>query len=324
MAGDGGTIEDVGWSAGLPAADGVRQAAHRWETWLTVERRVSPHTIAAYRRDVGQFLAFLAGHMGAPPDFTLLATAEAADLRAWLAQRRLCGLAPASVARSLSAVRGFLRFLDRHKLAHNAAATSLRGPKLPHGIPKPLRVADAIDLAEFATASAPPDWQVLRDHAVLLLLYGCGLRISEALSLAPRDIPRDAAMSVRISGKGGKQRDVPILPRLRDAIAAYRRACPYSLDAHGPLFVGARGRRLGARAVQRRVEQLRARLNLPASATPHALRHSFATHLLGAGADLRTVQELLGHASLSTTQRYTEVDTKRLLDVYGAAHPRAR
>ena len=325
MAGAAG-IESGAWAACLPVADDVRLAAVRWHEWLRVERRVSAHTIAAYRRDLRQFLVFLAEHLGRAPDLPALAAAQTTDWRAWLAQRRLGGAATPSVARALSAVRGFLRYLDRQGLAHNAAVKSLRGPRQPHGVPKPLAVDEAIELAGAALGAPPPDWQALRDHAVLLLLYGGGLRIGEALGLSPADIPTGAhaATTLRVTGKGRKQRDVPMLAGVLDAIAAYRRAYPRDLDAHGPLFIGARGRRLGARAVQKRVETLRFRLGLPDSATPHALRHSFATHLLGAGGDLRAVQELLGHASLSTTQRYTEVDATRLMAVYDAAHPRAR
>ena len=325
MAGAAG-IKAGAWAAGLPVDDDVRHAAVRWHEWLRVERRVSAHTIAAYRSDLAQFLVFLAEHLGQPPELATLAAARTGDLRAWLAQRRLGGAGTPSVARALSAVRGFLRYLDRQGLAHNAAVTGLRGPRRPHGVPKPLAVDEAIELTDLALGAEQPDWQALRDHAVLLLLYGCGLRIGEALALAPADIPTGAhaGSTLRVTGKGRKQRDVPILPTVLDAIANYRRACPHDLDSHGPLFIGARGRRLGARAVQKRVETLRAQLGLPATATPHALRHSFATHLLGAGGDLRAVQELLGHASLSTTQRYTEVDATRLMQVYDAAHPRAR
>jgi integrase/recombinase XerC len=218
-------------------------------------------------------------------------------------------------------MRTFIRFLERRGLASSPALLVLRAPKLPHSVPKPLTVADAAEMIDAPTDFVSNVWQAKRDVAVLTLLYGCGLRISEALGLRRREAPGTEPMT--ITGKGQKQRMVPVLPAVSAAIADYLAACPYALPADGPLFVGARGGPLSPRLVQRRMEGLRGALGLPETATPHALRHSFATHLLGAGGDLRAIQELLGHASLSTTQRYTSVETERLLAVYDAAHPRA-
>ncbi|HEV2336878.1 MAG TPA: tyrosine recombinase XerC, partial [Stellaceae bacterium] len=229
--------------------------------------------------------------------------------------------------RGLSVVRGFVRFLERRGLASSPALAVLRAPKLPHSVPKPLSVEGAAEMIDApsglgASGATQSVWQAKRDVAVLTLLYGCGLRISEALGLTRREAPGSGP--IVITGKGQKQRMVPVLPAVSAAIADYLAACPYALQTDGPLFVGARGGPLNPRLVQRRMEQLRGALGLPETATPHALRHSFATHLLGAGGDLRAIQELLGHASLSTTQRYTSVETERLLAVYDAAHPRVR
>jgi integrase/recombinase XerC len=226
------------------------------------------------------------------------------------------------MSRGLSVVRGFIRFLDRRGFASCPALAVLRGPKLPHSVPKPLSVPDAAEIIEAPAGFVASAWQAKRDIAILTLLYGCGLRISEALGLSRAEAPRGELMTV--AGKGRKERVVPVLAAVRETISDYLAACPYALPADGPLFVGARGGPLNPRLVQRRMAELRAVLGLPETATPHALRHSFATHLLGAGGDLRAIQELLGHASLSTTQRYTSVETERLLAIYDAAHPRAR
>jgi len=293
-----------------------------WVAWLASERRCSPHTLDAYRRDVADFLSFLAQHLGGPADRAALTNLRAADFRAWLAARAGRGLKPSSTARALSTIRGLFRFLDRRGVVHNHALLSVRGPRLPQGVPKPLGVDEAGDAIDTAPVLSDDDWVGHRDVAVLTLLYGCGLRLGEALGLDGRDAPDGDTLTV--TGKGNKQRTVPVLPVVRDAVAAYRAACPHRLTPDGPLFVGARGGRLHPRIVQGRMQDLRALLGLPAHATPHALRHSFATHLLAGGGDLRAIQELLGHASLSTTQRYTAVDTARLVEVYDGAHPRAR
>jgi len=299
----------------------LEAAVHDWTHWLTRERRASPNTVAAYQRDLAAFTTFLTHHLGGAVSLANLESLRAADVRAYLADARQRGLQSTSVARGLSTVRGFFRFLERTGLVKNAAIAGVRSPKLPRSVPKPLSVGAAQDvLTEAATAREP--WVAARDTALLTLLYGCGLRISEALGL-----PRAAApfgKSVVITGKGNKQRLVPILPAVQKAVDAYLAACPFALAPDGPLFVGTHGKRLQAGVVQREMRAIRARLDLPDTATPHALRHSFATHLLSAGGDLRTIQELLGHASLSTTQKYTEVDAERLLEVYQSAHPRAK
>jgi len=311
---------------GLAAADDVAAAFASWRQWLAAERRASRHTLDAYTRDLAAFLAFAAAHAGAPPALGDLARLSLRDFRAWLADRHARGLGATSNARALSVVRGFFRWLDRRGLAANAAIGTLRGPRLPKPVPKALTAPDAAAaLDEIGTLQDEP-WIAARDAAVVALLYGCGLRIGEALGLDRAALPlRDTLV---VHGKGGKQRVVPVLPAVQDAVAAYLRLCPYDAAAAGgaaaPLFVGAKGKRLQPAIVQRQVARLRAALGLPAHATPHALRHSFATHLLGAGGDLRAIQELLGHASLSTTQRYTAVDAERLLRVYDQAHPRAR
>jgi integrase/recombinase XerC len=312
--------------ARFSAAEDLRAAIGLWAAWLTGERRASARTIAAYGRDLAAFLDFLTGHLGEKPGLVTLGQLRLSDFRAYLAYRR-ARVEPRSIARGLSVVRGFIRFLERRGLASNPALAVLRAPKLPHGVPKALTVADAAEMidapaAPMASGPLKSVWQAKRDVAVLTLLYGCGLRISEALGLKRSEAPRGEPLI--ITGKGQKQRMVPVLPAVREAIADYLAACPYTLAANGPLFVGARGGPLSPRLVQRRMEALRGTLGLPETATPHALRHSFATHLLGAGGDLRAIQELLGHASLSTTQRYTSVETERLLAVYDAAHPRAR
>jgi integrase/recombinase XerC len=306
--------------ARFSAADDLRAAIGLWMAWLGGERRASAHTLAAYGRDIVGFLDFLTGHFGAAPDLAALNELRPADYRAWLASR-LGEVERSSAARGLSVVRGFMRFLDRRGLASSPALTVLRAPKLPASVPKPLSVPDAAELIEAPAAIVASAWQASRDIAVLTLLYGCGLRISEALGLSRAEAPQGE--QIVITGKGNKQRLVPVLPAVRQAIADYLAICPYTLPPDGPLFIGARGGPLSPRLVQRQMALLRRTLGLPETATPHALRHSFATHLLGGGGDLRAIQELLGHASLSTTQRYTSVDTERLMAVYEAAHPRA-
>lgn len=308
--------------ARFTAAPDLLAAIALWAAWLAGERRASAHTVAAYGRDLAGFLEFLAGHLGEAPGLAALAGLLPADFRAYLAHRALRQAERSSIARGLSVVRGFVRFLDRRGLAANTALAALRAPKLPHSVPKPLNIADAVEAVDSVSELAASAWQGKRDAAVLTLLYGCGLRLSEALGLTRRAAPLGDALT--ITGKGRKQRLVPVLPAVRRAVDDYLAACPYRLAPAGPLFVGARGGPLHPRLVQGKMTALRGFLGLPETATPHALRHSFATHLLGAGGDLRAIQELLGHASLSTTQRYTAVDTARLLAVYEAAHPRAR
>ncbi|MFT5180706.1 MAG: integrase/recombinase XerC [Alphaproteobacteria bacterium] len=322
MAGSAALKTDDTLGAVTDAA--LRRAVGQWYDQLSAERRASPHTLAAYAHDLAAFIDFLSFHQGGPPGLKDLAALKSGDFRAWLAHRTQAGLARSSTGRALSVVRGFFRFLDREALAHNAAIGAVRSPRRTRAVPKALAVTEMSDLLDSAAEperETSQPWVAARDVAVLTLLYGCGLRISEALNLNRRDMPTGGSLIV--DGKGGKQRMVPLLPIVVDAIEVYVAACPYTLKPDGPLFIGVRGARLNPRMVQGRMQTLRGQLGLPKEATPHALRHSFATHLLGAGGDLRSIQELLGHASLSTTQRYTDVDAERLLDVYARAHPRA-
>ena len=299
----------------------LNEAIADWLRWLTVERRTSGNTVDAYRSDVSAFLDFLSDHRGETTGLATLSTLEAPDFRSWLARRATDGLSRSSSARALSALRSLFRFLDRTDRVQNNAISEIRGPRLPRSIPKPLNETDALDLLRHAAERAPQPWVAARDVALLTLLYGCGLRIDEALSLDQDQLPSGDTML--ITGKGGKQRLVPVLPAVSRAIDDYLRACPFDLGPKYPLFYGARGGRLNAGVVQRLMRSLRAELGLPETVTPHALRHSFATHLLAGGGDLRTIQELLGHASLSTTQRYTDVNAEKLQEVYRRSHPRA-
>ncbi|HZU91942.1 MAG TPA: tyrosine recombinase XerC [Stellaceae bacterium] len=313
--------------AHFAAAEDLCAAIDSWLAWLAGERRLSPHTVAAYGRDLALFVDFLAGHLGGPPSLAALAGLSLADFRAFLARRAAIPVKRSSLARELSVVRGFFRFLQRRGPSTNSgfansALLALRSPRLPQAVPKPLSVDEALGALATVDALTRNAWEGKRDVAILTLLYGCGLRIAEALGLKRGEAPLPETLIVR--GKGGKERLVPVLPAVRAAVADYLAACPWPLAPEGPLFVGARGGPQSARQVQRRMAELRPLLGLPATATPHALRHSFATHLLSAGGDLRAIQELLGHESLSTTQRYTAVDAARLLAVYDAAHPRAK
>jgi len=303
----------------------VREAVGDWLAYLTVERQLAANTAEAYERDISQFLAFLAGHFNRLPDMKHLLALQARDVRAFLAARRGEGVGSRSLARSLSALRMFYRFLERRGYGKNDAIRAVSLPKLPHSVPKPLTAPKATALIDSADIASPgaPEWILARDTAVLALLYGSGLRISEALSLERKDAPIKGRDMLRVTGKGNKTRVVPVLPIVRDAVEFYLKLCPLKLGSDDPLFVGARGKQLSPRIIQLRIARARAALGLPDTATPHALRHSFATHLLGAGADLRAIQELLGHASLSTTQGYTEVDRAHLLKIYDRAHPRA-
>jgi integrase/recombinase XerC len=309
----------------IGAAPDVDRAVNAWFVYLMTERQLAAHTVEAYRRDLSQFLGFLSGHCGRRPDLKLLFSLSARDVRAFLAARRAQDVGSRSLSRTLSALRMFYRFLERRGLGKNDAIRAVSLPKLPHSVPKPLTAPKAtalVDGADIAQADAP-DWILARDTAVLTLLYGSGLRISEALSLRVKDAPVKGRDMLRVTGKGSKTRVVPVLQVTRQAIERYLKLCPAKLASDDPLFIGARGKQLSPRIIQLRVAKARAALGLPETATPHALRHSFATHLLGAGADLRAIQELLGHASLSTTQGYTEVDRAHLLKAYESAHPRA-
>lgn len=301
-----------------------REALALWLEHLANERRSSPRTLEAYGFAARRYIAFLEQHRGEAIGVTSLAEVSAGEIRAWLAHLRQGDkpLSPRSLSQALSAIRTFHRFLDRRLDAPNPAIALVRGPRVKPGAPRPVTEDQAVGMiAEPALDPDRDDWEVARDQAVLTLLYGCGLRISEALSLKRSDAP--VPESLRIVGKGSKTRLVPVLPAVREAIDAYLAEVPFVLGPDEPLFRAKRGGPLSPRHVQATVQNLRGRLGLPASATPHALRHSFATHLLGAGADLRSIQELLGHASLSTTQRYTEVNAAALLSAYSKAHPHA-
>jgi integrase/recombinase XerC len=289
---------------------------------MTHVRRLSPKTVDAYTHDVGGFLAFLQQHVGAEVDLSALTAVSAGDVRGWLALRRQEGLGPRGVARAVSGLRTFFMFLEKQGLVENLSIRRVRPPKLPPSVPKPVSVAGAAALLDEAEIIGREPWIAARNVAVLTLLYGAGLRISEALGLNRSSLPLGEALV--ITGKGNKQRLVPILPQARDAVEAYVQQCPFGGAAQDPVFHGARGKRLHPRIVQGLMVNLRRGLGLPESATPHALRHAFATHLLAAGGDLRAIQELLGHASLSTTQRYTSVDESHLMQVYARAHPRAK
>lgn len=317
-------------SSSVPADTQVRAGIDDWIAYLVAEKRAADKTVEAYLRDIDQFFTFLMGHLGGQPALRDLADLKAGDFRAFLAERRDGGASSRTLARALSSIRSLFGFLERKGLLHNASLAAIRTPKLPRTLPKALPVeaarkvvgqTDDVD-TPVADLSAP-QWVNARDTAVLLLLYGCGLRISEALGLDRRDAPANSThTSLRVQGKGGKTRMVPVLPIAREAVARYIELCPLPLDADGPLFLGVKGGRLNARNIQLAVQKLRGALGLSDTVTPHALRHSFATHLLGAGGDLRTIQELLGHASLSTTQIYTQVDREHLLNVYDAAQKR--
>lgn len=298
------------------------QALTAWVRHLQLERRLSPHTVTGYVADVTAFTGFLNDYHASAPGLRTLADLKPADFRAWLSFLAREGLIGASRARALSAVRNLYKWLDRDGRLHNPAIAVLTTPKVKKPLPRPLTVADAGSLLEMAEEAEDAPWMGLRDRALFTVLYGCGLRISEALGLARGQAP--VGDSLRVVGKGRKERDVPVLPAVAAAVRAYLAACPFAGDADSPLFVGARGGRLNASIAQKNMRRLRHMMGLPDTATPHALRHSFATHLLGAGGDLRAIQELLGHASLSSTQVYADVDTDTLFAVYDAAHPRAK
>ena len=302
------------------AAHRATAIAARWHDHLTRERRRSAHTVRAYVATAHRLIAFLAGHLGEEIDDAALAGLRAADLRAFLTVRRAEGLGNASAARELSAVRAFLAFAAA-EAGREASLPRLKGPKKPRSVPRPISPDEAIALAEEAAEDARAPWLAARDLALLTLLYGAGLRVAEALGLTGAALPLGEALAV--TGKRDKTRIVPLLPAVREAIESYLALCPWPVAKDAPLFRGARGGPLRGEIVRRAVRRARRTLGLSERTTPHALRHSFATHLLGRGADLRSLQELLGHASLSSTQIYTAVDAAHLMDVYRHAHPRA-
>jgi integrase/recombinase XerC len=301
-------------------AQSVEDLKAAWLAVLAHERRSSPHTLRAYRDDLVRFLDFLGEHHGTRATLSALQKLTPADVRAFLTRRRQEGLGPRGVQRALAALRSFYNYLQREGLADGAALRIVRSPKLPKTLPRPISENDAARAIEEAGENEVP-WIAARDAALVTLLYGTGLRISEALRLKRRDVPLTDSLTVL--GKGNKERLVPVLPAVREAVSAYAALIPFSGNSAAPLFLSRRGNAMSARAAQGLLQRLRSRLGLPASATPHALRHSFATHLLKHGGDLRSVQELLGHSSLSTTQKYTEVEGEHILSVYESAHPRA-
>ncbi|HEY8383394.1 MAG TPA: tyrosine recombinase XerC [Microvirga sp.] len=310
----------------LPGAPDTQAETMAWLTSLSKERRLSPKTVEAYARDLRQFLVFLTGHLGEAPSVRTILGLKPLDIRSFLAARRLGKVQGRSLMRQLAALRSFARHLEREGHGTASAFAAIRTPKVEKNLPRPLSAQAAVAVTDVETRAgeARKPWILARDAAVLSLLYGAGLRISEALGLQRRDAPVNGMDAVTVLGKGGKTRSVPVIPPIQRAVEEYLHLCPYPLAPEGPLFVGARGGPLSPRIIQLAVEELRGVLGLPDSATPHALRHSFATHLLARGGDLRGIQELLGHASLSTTQLYTKVDSARLMDAFDAAHPRAR
>lgn len=324
---DGSPLEVAAASIAAAGAKDVAAEARRWLAFLAHERRLSPKTLEAYGRDVTGFLGFLAEHLGARPKLADLSRLLPADVRAYLARRRSDGIKARTLMRSLAAARSFARFLEREGRGKVAALAAVRAPKINRSLPKPLSVRAARAVANPASriGEEREPWVLARDAAVLALLYGSGLRISEALGLKRRDAPTPGAVNtITVLGKGAKKRMVPVLPQVAQAIADYVSLCPFTLEPDAPLFRGEKGGPLSPRIIQLAVERMRGALGLPDTATPHALRHSFATHLLARGGDLRSIQELLGHASLATTQVYTAVDSTSLVEAYRAAHPRAR
>lgn len=306
----------------LAMAPDLAEAIAAWQSWLKAEKRVSPHTMDAYQRDLAAFLGFLTKHRGEAPSLPAMLALTPADFRGYLGVRTTEGLSRTSIARAMSTLRGFFRFLERSGRGENAAVTSVRTPRPPRHVPRPLAEDEALEALATAAELQDEPWLAARDVALFALLYGCGLRLGEALALNIADTPRGDTMV--ITGKGQRQRLLPVLPVVREAIGAYLEVRPFAPEPDSALFIGARGKRLNPGVVQRQMRRLRVLLGLGERATPHALRHSFATHLLAKGGDLRTIQELLGHSSLATTQRYTEIDAARMTAVYDKAHPRAR
>lgn len=295
-----------------------------WQSALANQRRLSPHTVENYSRDVAQFISFLTHYFGRQVSLADMEKLVLRDLRAFLAARRQAeGAESRSLARSLSGIRSFARYLAKQGVAVSAAFELIKAPKTPKSLPRPVAANDVFAMLEQAQAQAKRPWEGARDVALLVLLYGCGLRITEALSLTYGNRPQAKQTSLRIIGKGGVERNMPLLPVIADAVAQYLAIVPFSFQPDDPLFRGTRGKAFSARQAQMMVARLRGACGLPESVTPHALRHSFATHLMAAGGDLRTIQELLGHANLSSTQIYTLVDEARLHAVYDKAHPRA-
>lgn len=314
-------------SYGFPAicAPDLAERLSEWHDYLVHEKQVSKHTLRAYMGDVTHFIEFLFDHLGKEPSINDLSEIGLRDFRSWMSKKAMGGsgskgVGNASRARSLSGVKSFFTWMDKQGIMHNAAINTVRSPKLPHKLPRPLEKGQAARLLRDADLLCRDDWIGQRDRALFTLLYGCGLRIDEALSLNIADRPRDGFL--RVTGKGSKERQVPVMTMVEKTLNAYLEMCPFPQENIRPLFIGARGKRLNQGVAQKAMRDLRVTLGLPETATPHALRHSFATHLLENGANLREIQELLGHASLSTTQRYTEINMDELMRVYKNAHPR--
>lgn len=305
----------------ITCAPDLADAVLKWQNWLKIEKNVSPHTFRAYNADISQFITFLAKHNATEVSLSHISGTTLTDFRSWLSRKAMDGLASSSRARSLSGVKNFLTWLDKQGILHNASIKLVRTPKLPRKLPRPLEETQAMRLLDNEN-SLDKDWVTLRDQALFNLLYGCGLRIQEALGLNISNLPRDGFLIVM--GKGRKERQVPVLPIVEKTLATYRAVCPFAETSDRPLFVGEKGQRLHQGVAQKSMRDLRAFLNLPATATPHALRHSFATHLLQNGANLREIQELLGHASLSTTQRYTDVNAQELINIHKKFHPHSQ
>ncbi len=297
----------------------LSKSLQEWQTWLRVEKNVSKHTFRAYTGDISQFINFLSHHKAHSISISDISSAGLSEFRSWMSRQAMDGRSNASRARTLSGLKNFLAWMDKQGIAHNAAIKTVRTPKLPRKLPRPLHETQAFKILE---DGGDGSWVSLRDRALFTLLYGCGLRIDEALSLNIVDLPREGFL--RVTGKGSKERQVPVLPIVEQKIAEYLSACPYPKESQRALFVGEKnGKRLNQGVAQKAMRDLRRALGLPENVTPHALRHSFATHLLQNGANLREIQELLGHASLSTTQRYTDVNAQEMLAIYKKAHPRA-
>ncbi len=305
-----------------PVAADLLEAITKWQNWLRSEKRSSQHTLASYQFDLNNLFQFLNLHRSKQVNLTMLASLSLGDFRAWLAQGTSKNLQATSRARAVAGVRNFFRWLDRTGQLHNNAIELLKLPKVSKRLPRPVTEIEASDIVALAKNVPLDSWIGLRDQALFTLLYGAGLRISEALGLRLCDLAQKDRITV--TGKGDKQRSVPLLPICYETLTCYLKACPYPIEAKGKIFVGVRGERLNPAIAQRHLRLLRRQLNLSDSVTPHALRHSFATHLLASGADLRSLQELLGHSSLSTTQLYTQIDAQQLAKAYKAAHPRAK
>ena len=302
-------------------APDLAEQLSNWTDFLKHEKQVSKHTLRAYSGDITHFISFMADHLGKPPCLDDISEIGIRDFRSWMSKKAMDGTSNASRARSLSGIKSFLSYMDKRGIMHNAAISTVRSPKLPHKLPRPLHENQVDQVLKDADLLCKEDWIGQRDRALFTLLYGCGLRIDEALSLNISDLPRDGF--IRVVGKGNKERQVPVIDIVEETINAYRAQCPFPESSDRPLFMGIQGKRLNQGMAQKAMRNLRSTLGLPETATPHALRHSFATHLLQNGANLREIQELLGHASLSTTQRYTEINGAELLRVYKSAHPRA-